>query len=58
MPDAGSLRQARPWSPVSQHEEIAAAIPRPKLVVVEESGHMAPVEQPAAVTKALREWLA
>jgi pimeloyl-ACP methyl ester carboxylesterase len=45
------------WSPVSQHEEIAASIPGAKLVVVEESGHMAPVEQPAAVTSALRQWL-
>ncbi|PMU28784.1 alpha/beta hydrolase, partial [Pseudomonas sp. GP01-A8] len=28
------------------------------LVVVEDSGHMSPMEQPAAVTRALREWLA
>jgi pimeloyl-ACP methyl ester carboxylesterase len=39
------------WSPVSQHEEIAASIPHAKLVVVEECGHMSPVEQPAMVTK-------
>jgi pimeloyl-ACP methyl ester carboxylesterase len=45
------------WSPVSQHEEIAASILQSKLVVVENSGHMAPVEQPAAVTTALLEWL-
>ena len=44
------------WSPVSQHEEIAAAIPHSKLVIVEDSGHMAPVEQPEAVTAALLEW--
>ncbi|HEX4135136.1 MAG TPA: alpha/beta hydrolase [Bryobacteraceae bacterium] len=41
------------WSPVSQHEEIAAAIMHSKLVIVEDSGHMSTVEQPAAVTKAL-----
>jgi pimeloyl-ACP methyl ester carboxylesterase len=41
------------WSPASQHEEIAASIPHSKLVVVEECGHMSPVEQPAAVTRAL-----
>jgi pimeloyl-ACP methyl ester carboxylesterase len=46
------------WSPVAQHEEIAAAIPRSKLVVVEKCGHMSPVEQPVAVTKALCDWLA
>ena len=45
------------WSPVSQHEEIAAAIPHSKLVIVEDSGHMSPVEQPEAVTDALLAWL-
>jgi pimeloyl-ACP methyl ester carboxylesterase len=43
------------WSPVGHHEEIAALIPGSKLVVIEECGHMSPVEQPAAVTNALRE---
>src|SRR5579863_7207361 len=41
------------WSPVAQHEEIAASIPNSRLVIVEDCGHMSPVEQPAAVTKAL-----
>jgi pimeloyl-ACP methyl ester carboxylesterase len=45
------------WSPVSQHKEIAASIAHAKLVVVEDCGHMSPVEQPGAVTNALREWL-
>ncbi len=45
------------WSPVSQHEEIAAAIPQSKLVIVDDCGHMSTVEQPEAVTSALREWL-
>jgi len=44
------------WSPVSQHEEIAAAIPQAKLVIVDDCGHMSPVEQPAVVSNALREW--
>ena len=39
------------WSPVSQHEEIAASIPHAKLAIVEDCGHMSPVEQPEAVTK-------
>ena len=43
------------WSPVGQHEEIAALISGSKLLVIEECGHMSPVEQPAAVTNALRE---
>jgi len=45
------------WSPVRQHEEIAAAIRGSKLVVVEECGHMSTVEQPAAVTAAMTDWL-
>jgi pimeloyl-ACP methyl ester carboxylesterase len=45
------------WSPLSHHEEIAAAIAGAKLVVVEDSGHMSTVEQPEAVSGALRAWL-
>lgn len=45
------------WSPVGQHEEIAASISGSKLAVIEECGHMSPVEQPAAVTNALRNQL-
>lgn len=45
------------WSPVSQHEEIAAAIPHSKLAIVEDAGHMSPMEQPEAVTNALLAWL-
>lgn len=45
------------WSPVEQHEEIAASIPGAALVVFEDAGHMAPVEAPDAVTRALRRWL-
>jgi pimeloyl-ACP methyl ester carboxylesterase len=41
------------WSPVAQHEEIAASIPNARLVIVEHCGHMSPVEQPVDVTKAL-----
>jgi pimeloyl-ACP methyl ester carboxylesterase len=44
------------WSPVKQHEEIAVAIPHSKLVVIEHAGHMAPYEQPEAVTKTMLEW--
>ncbi|MEY4377220.1 MAG: hypothetical protein RJB26_1770 [Pseudomonadota bacterium] len=46
------------WSPPSQHEAIAAAIPGAKLVIVPEAGHFAPLEQPEPVTQALRELLA
>ena len=49
-------RQDR-WSPVAQHEEIAAAIPGAELVVIENCGHMAPAEQPERVSQALLRWL-
>jgi pimeloyl-ACP methyl ester carboxylesterase len=45
------------WSPVEQHEEIALEIQGSRLRIIEECGHMAPVEQPEAVTAAMREWL-
>jgi len=46
------------WSPLSQHEEMAAALPDARLVVIEDAGHFAPLEQPAATAAALRTWLA
>ncbi|MGK2911744.1 MAG: alpha/beta fold hydrolase [Sphingobium sp.] len=45
------------WSPPAQHEEIAAAIPHARYVVFSNSGHMAPMETPDAVTAALQQWL-
>jgi len=43
--------------PLEVMQEIAAAIPASRLVVVEASGHMATLEQPEAVSAALHEWL-
>jgi pimeloyl-ACP methyl ester carboxylesterase len=47
------------WAPVEQHQEIAALIPdgHASLEIVEQSGHMSPMEQPDAVAEALRAWL-
>lgn len=45
------------WSPLAQHEEMAALIPGAQLTVIEESGHMSPVEQPEAVAGALLAWM-
>ncbi len=45
------------WSGPAQHEAMAAAIPGARLVIVEHSGHMCTMEQPAAVNAALAEWL-
>jgi pimeloyl-ACP methyl ester carboxylesterase len=49
-------RQDR-WSPLPQHEEIASLVPDAELVVIEDSGHMAPAEQPEQVSVALLRWL-
>ena len=38
-------------------DEMAAAIPGARLVKVAECGHLSTLEQPAAVTRALLEWL-
>ncbi|MFZ1992196.1 MAG: alpha/beta hydrolase [Alphaproteobacteria bacterium] len=46
------------WSPLDRHELIHRAVPHSKLVVIEDSGHMTPAEQPSSVTYALRDWLA
>lgn len=46
------------WSPLARHEQMQALRPASRLVVIEDSGHMSTMEQPQAVTAALREWLA
>ena len=45
------------WSPPARHEHMHAAIAGSRLVVVDDCGHFAPVEQPAAVSRALAVWL-
>ncbi len=45
------------WSPLAQHEEMAALIPAAWLSVIEDCGHMAPAEQPEAVADALEAWM-
>jgi len=45
------------WSPVAQHEEIAAMTPGATLEVIEDCGHMSPVESPEQVASAMLRWL-
>jgi pimeloyl-ACP methyl ester carboxylesterase len=45
------------WSPLAQHAEMAAQIPGSVLIDVPECGHMSLMEQPQAVTQAMRSWL-
>jgi pimeloyl-ACP methyl ester carboxylesterase len=44
-------------TPPALSEEIAAGIPGAQLVIVPDSGHLSTLEQPAAVTKLLVNWM-
>lgn len=44
-------------TPPDLHQEMADAIPGARLVIVEDAAHLAPLEQPHAVTAVLRYWL-
>ncbi len=44
-------------TPLSRAQEMAADIANARLVVIEECGHMSPLERPAEVSAALRRWL-
>jgi pimeloyl-ACP methyl ester carboxylesterase len=45
------------WSTLPTHKDIAARIRGSKLAIVENAGHMAPMERPEKVTAALVTWL-
>ena len=45
------------WSPLARHEEMQRLCPTARLAVIEHSGHMTTMEQPAAVSDLLQEWL-
>lgn len=57
VPTLIAVGRQDPWRSVEQHEQMAAAIPGARLEVIEDCGHMAPAEQPEAVTALLVEWL-
>ncbi len=44
-------------TPVELHEEMADAIPDAELEVIEDCGHLSPMERPAEVNLAMRRWL-
>ena len=44
-------------TPLENSEQMVAAIPGAKLVVVEECGHMSTLERPTEVNRAVRAWL-
>jgi pimeloyl-ACP methyl ester carboxylesterase len=45
-------------SPVDEMRSVAEGIPGAKLIIAPQAGHMAPLENPAAVNRALVEFLA
>ncbi len=45
------------WSSISQHADMQRQVPHSTLVEVAGAGHMAPIERPDAVARALRGWL-
>lgn len=45
------------WSPLQRHEEMQSLLPKSRLVVIEDSGHMTTMEQPEATSMALYQWL-
>jgi pimeloyl-ACP methyl ester carboxylesterase len=46
------------WAPPEQHRDMQAHVPGSTLTVIEDCGHMAPMEAPEAVNAAFAEWLA
>ncbi|MSP20462.1 MAG: alpha/beta fold hydrolase [Alphaproteobacteria bacterium] len=45
-------------TPRDRAEEMVEAIPGARLAVIPDAGHLSPLENPAAVTAAMQEWLA
>ncbi|MDB5458867.1 MAG: hypothetical protein JWO72_608 [Caulobacteraceae bacterium] len=45
------------WSPPEQHAQMQGCAPGSTLTVIEDCGHMSPVERPDAVNRALLQWL-
>lgn len=45
-------------TPLAYHEEMARGIHSSKLVVIDDCGHLPPMEEPGKVNEALRGWLA
>jgi pimeloyl-ACP methyl ester carboxylesterase len=45
------------WAPPEQHRDMQAHVPGSTLTVIEDCGHMAPMEAPQAVNQAFAAWL-
>jgi pimeloyl-ACP methyl ester carboxylesterase len=47
-----------PVTPLADHQAMAERVTGAQLAVIEDCGHLSTIEQPAAVTEVLRDWLA
>lgn len=45
------------WSPLAQHQAMQALVPGAHLAVIEDAGHMAPMERPRDCAQVLAGWL-
>ena len=58
VPTLVACGRADSWSPLAQHEEIAALLPaREPVHAVEDAGHMSTMEQPQAMAQLMLHWL-
>jgi len=44
-------------TPLEAHEEMSSRIPKARLAIIEDCGHMSTMERPQAITALLRDWL-
>lgn len=58
VPTLVACGRADSWSPLAQHEEIAALLPlREPAHAIDNAGHMSTMEQPQAVARLMLQWL-
>jgi pimeloyl-ACP methyl ester carboxylesterase len=58
VPTLVACGRADSWSPLAQHEEIAALLPaREPVHAIDHAGHMSTMEQPQAVARLMLQWL-
>ncbi len=57
VPTLIALGRQDSWANVSQHEAMQALLPSAKLQIIEEAGHMCPMERPREAAQMLNAWL-
>ena len=57
VPTLVIVGDADPLTPVERSEEIVSLVPRARLAVIPDCGHLCSIEQPDLVSTALEEWL-